>query len=193
LRRKVVRDGEPVWIASENLAASSQVSAKSLDLVPLLGGAGKEPSQPKLTGSLKIILADFVNRARNEHLARGENADNITEDLVLLMLAGSGKACWLMDPTGEPVWLASIEGVQEFNEASAGKKAFSIRMDETLTGVAQFGCDLGQAKVGSDLPMDAIKLALLQSLEIAGEAVAYKDFDGALAWKASEGMQEDFR
>jgi hypothetical protein len=97
-----------------------------------------------------------------------------------------------MGPTGEPVWLASIEPVQEFNEASAGKKAFSLRMDDTLTGVAEFGCELGQAKVGSGVPIDAIKLALLQSLEVAGEAVAYQDFDGALAWKASEGMQKDF-
>ena len=38
------------------------------------------------------------------------------------------------------------------------------------------------------------KLAMLHTCrEIGGDAVAYRDLDGALAWKASERMQQHFR
>jgi hypothetical protein len=33
---------------------------------------------------------------------------------------------------------------------------------------------------------------MLQSLELAGDAVDHRDFDGALAWKVSDEMTEIF-
>jgi hypothetical protein len=118
--------------------------------------------------------------------------NQISEDYVLLTLAGLGSACWHMDPTGEPVWVPTIDGIKQFNELSTGK-ATGIRMDDTLTQVAGFFKQLGQRQFGSDLDMTSTKLAMLHTLEIGGDAVAYKAFDGVLAWKASEQMQEHFR
>jgi hypothetical protein len=88
--------------------------------------------------------------------------------------------------------MLTINGIKQFNELNTGK-ATGIRMDDTLTQVAGFFKQLGQRQFGSDLDMAATKLAMLHTLEIGGDAVAYKDFDGVLAWKASEQMQEHFR
>jgi hypothetical protein len=139
-----------------------------------------------------IVLAEFVNQARKKALDSDGCADQITEDCVLLTLAGLGSACWHLDPTGEPVWVPTMDGIEQFNELGAGKAA-GIRMDNTLTEVAGFFRQLGQRQFGSDLDMASTKLAMLHTLEIGGDAIAYKDFDGVLAWKASEQMQQHFR
>jgi hypothetical protein len=141
---------------------------------------------------MKIVLAEFLNQARKKALASDGGADQITEDHVLLTLAGLGSACWHMDPTGEPVWVPTMDGIEQFNELSAGK-AIGIRLDDTLTEVAGFFNQLGQTRFESGVPAALTNLVMLHTLEIGGDAVAYKDLDGVLAWKASERMQQHFR
>jgi hypothetical protein len=88
---------------------------------------------------------EFVNQARNKSAASADSEDQITEDYVLLTLAGLGSACCHMDPTGEPVWVPTISGIEQFNELSTGE-ATGIRMDDTLTQVAGYpSCRILQA------------------------------------------------
>jgi hypothetical protein len=193
LAKLEVANGKPVWVAGKDLArADKLLGSKPLALSSLCRGSGDEPRGAKMSGSMKIVLAEFVNQARNKSAASADSKDQITEDYVLLTLAGLGSACWHKDPTGEPVWVPTISGIEQFNELSTSE-ATGIRMDETLTEVAGFFSQFGQRQFGSELDMASTKLAMLHTLEIGGDAVAYKDFDGVLAWKASEQMQEHFR
>jgi hypothetical protein len=52
---------------------------------------------------------------------------------------------------------------------------------------------LTQAQFELDAPQDAGNFAILQSFELPGDEVAYKDFDGTLAWKASDETHKYFR
>jgi hypothetical protein len=97
-----------------------------------------------------------------------------------------------MGPTGEPVWVPTINGVEQFNELSTGKPT-GIRIDDTLTEVAGFFHGLTQARFGSGVPTTLTDLNMLQTLEIGGDAFAYRDLDGCLAWKASKRMRKHFR
>ena len=184
LAKMEIGGGGPVWVAAEDLAAGSHRPAKPLDISSRSGCSRNQPMGPKMTGSMKIVLAEFVNQARKKSAASGDSGDQITEDYVLLTLAGLGSACWHMDPTGEPVWVPTIDGIEQFNELGTGKAA-GIRMDDTLTQVAGFFRQLGQMRFGSGAPATLINLAMLHTFEIGGDAVAYRDLDGALAWKAS--------
>jgi hypothetical protein len=78
-------------------------------------------SRAKMSGSMKIVVAEFVNQARNKSAASADSEDQITEDYVLLTLGDWGSACCLMDPTGEPVWVPTMDGIEQFNELSTGE------------------------------------------------------------------------
>jgi len=51
--------------------------------------------------------------------------------------------------------------------------------------MAQNLFELGEADVCDDVA----SLAMLQALEVAGDAIAYRDSDGALAWRVSESLE----
>jgi hypothetical protein len=141
---------------------------------------------------MKIVVAEFVNQARNKSAASADSEDQITEDYVLLTLGDWARpvATWtqLASRFGCRLWTASNSLM-----SSALARPPVFEMDDTLTQVAGFFRQLGQTRFGSDLDMPTTKLAMLHTVEIGGDALAYKDFDGVLAWKASAQMQEHFR
>ena len=95
------------------------------------------------------------------------------------MLAKLGKVRLRPDPEGELVWVPSPEAFEDFNDIIFGHRTIGIRTDDVLKHMAQNLFELGEADVCDDVA----SLAMLQALEVAGDAIAYRDSDGALAWR----------
>jgi hypothetical protein len=188
-----IRGGKPIWVATDRLAKT--LRGEQIDLSTIVhGNAGETVDQPKLPGSLKIMLTAFIDHARKEQSARGEEPDKVTIDEMLRILAGSGKARLMPGPDGKLVWVPSPGAFEEFNEMVFGHRTIEIRTDDVLKHMAQNFYELSKAlMVGDDVSKDVAALAMLQNLEVAGDAIAYRDLDGALAWRASKQLRRSGR
>jgi hypothetical protein len=173
-----IRGGKPIWVATDRLAKT--LRGEQIDLSTIVhGNAGETVDQPKLPGSLKIMLTAFIDHARKEQSARGEEPDKVTVDEMLRILAGSGKARLMPGPDGKLVWVPSPGAFEEFNEMVFGHRTIEIRTDDVLKHMAQNLYELSKALTeGADVSKDVASLAMLQSLETAGDAIAYRDLDG---------------
>ncbi len=187
-----VREGKRIWVATASLPEAlrgEQIEPSSH--MPNNAGepagepAGQSTCEQKLTGSLEIMMAAFMDHARNEWLARGEDSKEVTADRMLRMLAKLGKVRLRPDPEGELVWVPSPEAFEDFNDIIFGHRTIGIRTDDVLKHMAQNLFELGEADVCDDVA----SLAMLQALEVAGDAIAYRDSDGALAWRVSESLE----
>ena len=186
-----VREGKRIWVATaslpealrgEQIEPSSHMRNNAGE--PAGEPAGQSTCEQKLTGSLEIMMAAFMDHARNERLARGEEPEEVTADRMLRMLARLGKVRLRPDPEGELVWVPSPEAFEDFNDIIFGHRTIGIRTDDVLKHMAQNLYELGEAHtIGADVCDDVASLAMLQGLEVAGDAIAYRDSDGALAWR----------
>jgi hypothetical protein len=183
---------QPVWVPAERLVNAFQKVGEPIKLSKLTGHDGEPFAPPKMAGSLKIIIAELMDRARTGQSPGGGLPDNLTPDLTLLTLAGLGKAKCVIDLGNELVWTASIELVRQFNEMATGQSTIGLRMDDDLSHMAGCWYKLSKAQFpGHHQDKDIVSLAMLQGCEIDGDAIAYKDFDGALAWKALEELLDE--
>ena len=192
-----VREGKRIWVATASLPEAlrgEQIEPSSH--MPNNAGepagepAGQSTCEQKLTGSLEIMMAAFMDHARNEWLARGEDSKEVTADRMLRMLAKLGKVRLRPDPEGELVWVPSPEAFEDFNDIIFGHRTIGIRTDDVLKHMAQNLYELGEVHIiGADVCDDVASLAMLQALEVAGDAIAYRDSDGALAWRVSESLE----
>jgi hypothetical protein len=186
------QDGKPIWVATERLKQT--FTGDQSDLFALMcEGAVEEASRARVTGSLGIILVECVDLAKKKQSAAGMSPEKITKDLLLLILSGSGKARLMSEDDGEMVWMASSEVFAEFNDILLGEKVGGLRMDDVLKAKAKhYYVGLKSSAEGVRVSKTTASCSMLQALERRGAAIAYRDTDGALAWKASDELQRDF-
>ena len=149
----------------------------------------------KWTGSLKLIIEDFIATEREQDRETACNVDGL-----LLGLAGQGLAnlvpindddwIWREDPALIDRYMIGKKSIRRF----VGRKP-KIRMDEILTSIRDPMIEMAGLRFGTKLGRDATRagtIAMLLFQEMRGEAVAYKDDKGRLAWKASEKLQRSW-
>jgi hypothetical protein len=81
------------------------------------------------------------------------------------------------------------KGIRKFGIFSKPK----IRMDETLKSIMEAMMELVELQLGTKLDRRVKRLSMIAGLlaqEMNGQAIAYKDDKGQLAWKASEDLQQ---
>jgi hypothetical protein len=126
-----------------------------------------------MTESLRLIIADVITLGKQQHAGWD-----------LLMLAGKGLVSNTMDQAGNCIWHANpplIDGYQ----MGGGTRKPKLILDETLKGIIRALTQLVEVETGCKVPKRMSTIITLIQQELDGEAVAYKDSKGRLAWKAS--------
>src|SRR5262245_39242762 len=85
LATHIVQKGEITWVKTERLKELENSHTAPVDLSTFT-----TPDEPKITGSLKLILEDFVGTERDQNPEDPETTRKL--DLILLLLAGQGLA-----------------------------------------------------------------------------------------------------
>jgi hypothetical protein len=201
-------DLPPNEVFNKMLEQKEKVEAQS--------GSGEQTSAPRILGSLELAIAAL--REHSQTLRSGaSNIVEITSEETLLALAGSGRARLVSGAGGGFVWVPSIvllrefeslvvekepkEGIRETSkqkyERTRTKKRLNrkrrIRMDDLFTHhVRNLYKDMRLHFPGIPLDHDFVAISALIRHEMAGEAIAYRDSDGHLTWKASEDFRREY-
>jgi hypothetical protein len=180
-------------------------------------GNGKQTSAPSILGSLQLAIAAIREHSQTLRTSSNNNSVEITSEETLLAFAGSGRARLVPSPGGGTVWVPSIALLLEFEslivekepkyvtgEALKEKYARTrakgrlnrkrrIRMDDLFKHHMKHLYKLMRLQFpGIPLDHDSVAISALIRHELAGEAGAYKDSDGCLAWKASEDFRREY-
>jgi hypothetical protein len=194
-------NGQPVWKAAGQLVERFNQPEKPVDFSVLSESPIDNISAPAMNGSLRIILDAYVDHAKMQREASATSeaietgtTENAGHDLMLLVLAGSRKARFeRIDEGGGFRWIATPALINEFNSEMTGKESEEIRIDSTLSEVAEYWYILSKESAGGVAPpRSGVNFITVQMMEMDGRAIAYRDFDGALAWKASDEFRREW-
>lgn len=199
-RLVIKRDGRQRWVRTHMLCPS--VPGGIPGILQAL-----ESGDWAIAPSVRLTMVELAERDRHPG-----TPEECAMDLALLSLAGLGYARLTLHQNGDAVWvpdaslllhfktIASGEQSVDVSEADAGLKADCptdakrrtlVRMDECLRAFIQRS--FGRAKAEeSHNDFNKHLLQILITHELNGEAIAYKDFDGELAWKASDEFRQKF-
>jgi hypothetical protein len=183
------------WAPTALLLEQWKKPPTPIDLTPLTEKTVDGSCRPQMAGSLRLMIEDIVEIKRQQ---QPELEERNCVDAILIGFAGAGLASLIGGPGDEPMWSAHPELFFKFESIRAGLGGRSkyrktkIQMDDLLKMVvAQFE-QMTKAKFGITSPKLATTITTLLTLETAGEAIAYKDNKGRLAWKASGQLRDSF-
>jgi hypothetical protein len=187
----------PIWVAEQSNAVDSYIGDNFFSVFERYFAEGRN-----FLPSLSIMVADIVERIRSSR----PRPDEQTENEVMLWLSGVHLAQLIPDVrAGALIWAPFDDLVRYF--ASAEWRA-SIRVRRpgqlSFSSSTQLGGLVCETRVDGPLraiieayremegvdPADkASDFGLLLAMETRGEAIAYRDFDGGLAWKSSKAFR----
>lgn len=185
------------WVATEMLNERRAL----LDISKFDNLKSEPAAKPALTGSLQVRMEQLLDYAKLQTPLK--NSENCTFDLVLLTLAGLGLATLVPTENGQEIWagrpnlfIGDYESILFSKSHNSGlKRTTDLRrqlMDDDLKFHAKMMRKLARAgghNVGSKRDTD---IAVLLTYEYAGNAIAYRNADGRLAWKASPKLLKEF-
>jgi len=193
LARAVLQNGETTWVKTDRLKELETSPTAPVDLSKVMTPVAEGAGEPKLTGSLKLLIEDVIATARERDPETAWNFDGI-----LLWLAEQGLATVGPINGDEWIWRADPTLIDCYKMGKKGNRGIGIvkkpkiRMDETLEAATEPMVKLLEVQHGTKLDHAAKRLGTISMLlceEITGDAIAYKDNKGRLAWKASEKLQ----
>jgi hypothetical protein len=174
-----------MWVRTDVLAELEKEPARPFDLTPLMTTTRKQGDcVARMTESLRLIVADIIELGKRQH---AEWAEQNAVDFILLMLVGQGAASITKAQDDNLIWCANpplIDGYQ----MGGGSGKPKLLVDAALKGTVKAMTSLVECEIGCKVPKRII--ALIQH-ELIGDAVAYKDCKGRLAWKASAELVRD--
>jgi hypothetical protein len=177
------KDGLPVWRATDRVPQDVKLP---LNVIPFPGsGVGDTEAAPRTATSLQIII-DASMVCPNQ-------------DLTLLAFAGKGLAELVSDARGNLIWRSTVKLLldlvcdpAQWGDVIGGDDAPTYRMDEVLRDIVdvwvQEAKRIGLFELAA---LNAAAAVILPDMEINDEAIAYRDADGRLAWKASDELYRD--
>jgi hypothetical protein len=176
------------WVGTELLEELEKGPTRPFDLTPLMTtNETKGDNAPRMTGSLRLIIADIIALGKQQHAGWAEQN---TVDFILLLLAGKGLVSNAMDQAGNWIWCANPQLIDEY-QTGGGPRKPKLIMDETLKGIQKALTQLVEVETGCKVPKRMSTIVGLTQQELHGLAVAYKDSEGRLAWRASEESQRE--
>ena len=193
LVKAVVANGETIWVKTEKLKEVEKTPPAPVDLSPFIEAPVEGGGEPEMSNSLRLILEDLISTGKKE---QPELAKNITINSTLLLLAGQGLASFVEVPDDRRVWVAHSDLIDHFElgrdgiASLAGRRGAEISMDAVLKYVTKQFYKMSKARFGGALSRRQAKINALLVLEMGNEAIAYKDDQGRLAWKASDELRK---
>ena len=195
LVKAVVANGETIWVKTEKLKEVEKTPPAPVDLSPFMEAPVEKSGEPEMSNSLRLIVEDIITIGRKN---QPELAENMTVDSTLLGLAGQGLVLFVDGPDDKCVWVAHADLIDHFDLGRDGIASFAsrrraeIRVDAALKNVTKEYYKMSKALFDGGYSKRAVKIYTLLTLEMNGEAVAYKDDQGCLAWKASGDLRKSF-
>jgi hypothetical protein len=195
LVKAMVTNGETIWVKTEKMKEVEKTPPAPIDLSPFMAASVEEGGEPEMSNSLRLIVEDIISAGQKN---QPELADNITIDSTLLLLAGQGLASFVDVPDDRRVWVAHSDLIDHFELGRDGiaslavRRGAEIRMDAVLKYVTKQFYKMSKASGGA-LSRRVAKINTLLILEMGNEAIAYKDDQGYLAWKASGELRQSFK
>ncbi len=183
------------WLPTEKLNKLRKEPNFVIDLTPFMVKPDQN-GQAQMTGSLRLIIEHLIATGLKE---RPELAKNATVDSTLLALAGQGLASFTEMPDSRWLWVASEDLLHSYYHGGKGINALGkerrpkIKMDAALEFVFDNFCKMVSARLGCKVNQRLTLIAALRLFELNGEAIAFKDGEGQLAWKAAGDLAEAFR
>jgi hypothetical protein len=195
LVKAVVTNGETIWVKTEKLKEVEKTPPAPIDLSQFMATSDEGGGEPEISNSLRLILGDIISIGRKN---QPDLADNMTIDSTLFRLAGQGLASFVDGPDDKCIWVAHSDLIDHFElgkdgiASLASRRRAGIRMDAALKSVTKEYYKMSKALFDSGYSKRAVKIQTLLTLEMNGEAIAYKDDQGCLAWKASGVLRKSF-
>lgn len=196
------------WMAADEVIQAVQDKSGGKDLLMEFLQAKNSPlaNAPTILPSLQSILSELIVAARQGSRFASQS-DATIRDLILLTLAGMDQARLIPNQTGDEfIWAATLSLLKNYLsspgpttlKAMSGKSASEsedddLRMDEMLEQCVKCIEPTYDLIVNGGLDGHLGALAVLVIMEAAGDAIAYKDADGILAWRASEEFERSCR
>jgi hypothetical protein len=152
-----------------------------------------EEGAPRILSSLQVIIDGM--KTQGERTWPLGKVDESTGEGALVELVGKGLVELFFDPDGGPAWVPSLGLLVAAVENPAGWLGASgtigpgkPRVDDDLRGDIACWFEHGRAHYPDvDLKEDLeTTSAILREYELRGDAVAYLDRDGMLAWRACD-------
>jgi hypothetical protein len=198
LAKAVVGKNDVTWVPTDRLEEVRKTPSEPIDLAPFMGTFVDGTAEPEMTPSLRLIIADMIEVGRR---AQPESAENITVVTTLLGLVGQGLASFVEARGDKMIWVAAPELIDRFESIKAGlaghaeARQSEIQMDDHLRMLANQLFAMAKLRFRRMSNKRVRRAAIIQMLltqEIAGAAIAYKDGEGRLAWKASADLRRSF-
>jgi hypothetical protein len=173
------------WIPTEKLKRRTDCTAVPMDYFSAVAVANDKKYGPQsMARSLRLIIDDMVE-VEKDAMTKG------ARDLVLDSLAHLGNALLGENPAGELIWVASPElinryvmGMQWRPLQPHGRPAL-IRLDDVLAREIERFWNASWTYFGAAEQRRSFTCSWLLKLERRGDAIAYKNKMGQLAWNAS--------
>ncbi len=188
LAQAVDKDDDGIsWVPTRKFKRRRNVEVAPIGfsvIAPLLA-VNVDPNRQSMTGSLRLIIDDMVKVSKD---AGNECASS---DSTLAALGGFGYALLGEGPNGDLVWTACPELISsyvlgmEWRLPLPGEDLPLIRRDDTLKREIDRFWNLSREKFGAAEEKRSFTCSWLLRLERRGDAIAYKNNIGQMAWKAS--------
>ncbi len=194
LAKQVRRSKDVIWARTDKLKELEKTPTAPIDLTPFMAATGDDGNEPEMTESLRLIIEDMMAACKE---SQPENSDNITVNSTLLILAGQGLASLGNSTDDSSIWVASPHLIDCFQMgkdgiASTPNCPSEIQMDEALDTVAGHFYEMSKRRFKGKLGRRSAVISTLWTLEITGDAIAYRDDQGRLAWKSSGSLKKSF-
>ena len=183
-----------IWVRTYKLKELEKTRIAPIDLTPFMATTGDGSAEPRMTESIRLIVADMISVCQKR---QPELSGNLTVDAILLALAGQGLASLSKSMDDSSLWVASPGLIDCFEMGKDGKASLSnsrskIQMYDALDTVTRCFYEMGKGRVEGKLSRRSAAITTLLTLEIGGEAIAYQDDQGRLAWKSSGDLRKSF-
>jgi hypothetical protein len=177
------------WIPTAKLKRRIDCTAVPMDYFSAVGAANdRRYGLRSMARSLQLIIGDMIE-VEEDAITKG--AKDIDVDLVLGSLAHRGNALLGERPTGELIWVASPELINryvmgmEWRPLQPHGRPPLIRLDDVLAREIERLWNVSWTYFGAAEHRRSFTCSWLLKLERRGDAIAYKNKTGQLAWKAS--------
>jgi hypothetical protein len=182
------------WVGTEELGDLKKAPDAPVDLTPFMATIIEKKGDPQMMESLRLIITDVVTVGRK---TRREMAENITMDTTLLAFAGCGLASFKRISNDKWVWAPDVTLIDRYQMGNGiggvanGNKA-KLVLDDILKFVFENLFKMARLRTGHNVSKRIPTITTLLLQECHGEAIAYIDGQGRLAWKASGKMRKAF-
>ena len=149
------------WIPTDQLNEFTDPAELPADLTPVMLAFKDRPGEREMAKSLRLIISDMIAIGRQK---QPKLAENITADTTLLTLAGDGAVSLVKGASGDPIWVADPDLIDQFQTIRNGlvghavRRQSKIQMDDVLKTITDQFSAMSKKRFGEGLSLSLIHI-----------------------------------